>query len=57
MKEAWSKKEMGFRNFMLGAKMTTKVLLDCLLCEMHPLFSSPIHGRPDNDQASSLSSQ
>lgn len=42
MKEAWSKKEMGFRNFMLGAKMTTKVLLDCLLCEMHPplLFTS-----------------
>lgn len=40
MEEAWSKKEMGFHNFMLGAKMTTKVLLDCLLCEMPP---SPLH--------------
>lgn len=35
-----SKKELGFHNFMLGAKMTTKVLLDCLLCEMFP---SPLH--------------
>lgn len=55
MEEAWSKEEMGFRNFMLGAKVTTKVLLDCVLCEMLP--STPIHGQPDNDQASSLSSQ
>ena len=50
-----SKKEMDLRDFMLGAKMTTKVLLDCLLCEM--CSSSPIHGRTDNDQASSLPSQ
>lgn len=50
-----SKKDMDLHNFMLGAKMATKVLLDCLLCEM--CSSSPIHGRPDNDQASSLPSQ
>lgn len=31
-----SEKEMGFHNFMLGAKLTTKVLLDCLLCEIKP---------------------
>lgn len=56
MEEAWGpRRKVALHNFMLGAKMTTKVLLDCLLCEM--CCSGPIHGRPDNDQTSSLPSQ